>query len=369
MSARDLAHDARRATPQAIVGALKTDRECAASQSPNWSALLLVVAALGATLAVPIFLGGEQALLGTLHLSAIGYVGLLGMMTASWIARALKLRMLLHRMDVRPGFAHVVQISLATDFGFLATPAGLGGYAASLYYMRRAGASTSVAAAVTAADQGLDIAFFALALPFVGLAFFGSGLPPALVYAALGTSAALLLLALGAWLARRRLHAWMSRFGSGNARWPKLSRALQSFTDFRSRLLTQMRNLVAAGPGFFFGVFAWTAVQWTTRYGVLWMVLSLLGYRLSLPLIVALQALVLHVAQWTGVPAGGGGAELGLSAVLATWVPTTTLATALLLWRMTTLYLSLAAGAVAIALLARRSVPAAHIASAPEVLS
>jgi uncharacterized protein (TIRG00374 family) len=96
-------------------------------------------------------------------------------------------------------------------------------------------------------------------------------------------------------------------------------------------------------------------MQWLARYGILWWIFVLLGHRVPFALIVALQALILHVAQWSGVPAGGGGAEIGLSTALAAWAPAATLGTALLLWRMTTLYLSLAAGGVAIARLGRRS--------------
>jgi len=74
-----------------------------------------------------------------------------------------------------------------------------------------------------------------------------------------------------------------------------------------------------------------------------------------------LQALVLHAAMWTGVPAGGGGAELGLTAALTSWVPASSIATALLLWRVATLYICLIAGAIAIAWLSRHR---GHLANA-----
>jgi uncharacterized protein (TIRG00374 family) len=119
-------------------------------------------------------------------------------------------------------------------------------------------------------------------------------------------------------------------------------------------MLAQLRMLADGGAGFIAGVFALTVLQWLTRYGILWLVLLLLGYQVSFWLLLALQGLVLHVAQWSGIPAGGGGAELGLGATLTTWVPATSLATALLLWRMVTLYLALLVGAIAIARLARR---------------
>lgn len=325
--------------------------------------VLLVVFALAATLLVPLYFGGEAALRATLHLSIGAYGALFAAILASWIARTVKLQLLLRRMGVAVGFVHMFEISLATDFGFLATPAGLGGYAASVYYVRRAGAPISAAAALTAADQALDLVFFAIAVPVAGFAFFGSALPPKLVAAALATSAALMAFVLIALLARRQ--SWLSpralqRLGT---RWPRLQRAV---AEFRAQAGTQTRLLLGGGPLFLGGAFALTVLQWFTRYGVLWLVLVLLGYPVSFWLLLALQALVLHVAQWSGVPAGGGGAELGLTASLATWVPAATLATALLLWRMVTLYLALVAGALAIARLARRQVSAANPHGSPD---
>jgi len=329
---------------------------------PGRTGVLLIVLALAATLLVPIYFGGVAALRATLHLSAVGYLGLFALIFASWVARTLKLQLLLRRMGVEVGFLHMFEISLATDFGFLATPAGLGGYAASVYYTRRAGASISAAAALTAADQTLDLVFFGLALPVAGFAFFGSALPHRLVGAALTTCAALTALGLAAWLLQRQAPpaAWQ-KLGS---RWPRLQRA---FDEFRAQAGTQARLLLGGGPIFFGSAFGLTVIQWLTRYGILWLVLVLLGCPVSFWLLLALQALVLHVAQWSGVPAGGGGAELGLTASLATWVPAATLATALLLWRMVTLYLALGVGAIAIARLARRNVSLAALGTSPEM--
>jgi uncharacterized membrane protein YbhN (UPF0104 family) len=95
-------------------------------------------------------------------------------------------------------------------------------------------------------------------------------------------------------------------------------------------------------------------LQQLTRYGILWLALLLLGYPVSFALIFLLQVFVLQAASFTGMPAGAGSAELGLSATLIAWVPGPVLATALLLWRMATLHVGLIAGAIAIAVLARR---------------
>jgi uncharacterized protein (TIRG00374 family) len=316
-------------------------------------ALLLIIAALGATLAVPLLLGGTDALSATLRLPLQAYLALFAAIAVSWLCRALKLRLLLRRLDVQAGFLRVLGISLAMDFGFLATPGGVGGYAAGVYYLSRAGASTSGAATLTAADQGLDLLFFALALPVAGLCLAGSDLPEAWKVLASGTAILALTLALAALLTRRHWRTWLSAADTGLARWPTLRRHAHGAREFCAGFGEQMRLLAAGGPLFLTGVFGLTSLQWLTRYGILWLALALLGHRISFALILSLQSLVIHAAQWTGVPAGGGGAELGLSAALVAWVPANDLAAALLLWRIATLYVGLIAGAAAIALLAR----------------
>ena len=120
--------------------------------------------------------------------------------------------------------ARSLGISLATDFAFMTTPGGVGGYAASVYYLRRAGASASGAAAITAADQGMDVLFFVVALP---LAAFGLLCPMRSVRSlqhgrTVATSAADRAGGAVAWLARGRLAMVGSdRFRSGS-RWPRL---------------------------------------------------------------------------------------------------------------------------------------------------
>jgi uncharacterized protein (TIRG00374 family) len=316
---------------------------------------LLIALALAATLAVPIVLGGNDALWQTLHFPIAGYLAIFAVIVTSWLARAVKLHLLLHRLNVHPRLARTLAISLATDFAFISTPGGVGGYAASVYYLRRAGTSVSGAATITAADQGLDLLFFVLVLPLAGIALIWSDLPETLAILGFGSSACMIALALGALLARRKLAAWLFGTNTINARWPRLQRKQQALREFAVSLRANASLLLAGGPAFLGGVFALTALQWLTRYGVLWLVLILLGHRVSFALILLLQSLVLHAALWTGVPAGGGGAELGLSATLAAWVPATSIATALLLWRVATLYICLVAGAVAIAALAHRS--------------
>jgi uncharacterized protein (TIRG00374 family) len=113
--------------------------------------------------------------------------------------------------------------------------------------------------------------------------------------------------------------------------------------------------LLITGPLWrFIALLMLTTLQWMLRYSALWFILLRLGHRLPLGFVLAVQAVVLHAALWTGVPAGGGGGDLGLAAAFAHWVPWTDMATALVLWRFATLYCPLLLGAAGLAALAWR---------------
>jgi len=319
----------------------------------------LVAAALVATLAVPIVLGGRDAFRDALQLPVQDYLVLLAVIAVSWFARAVKIYWLLHRLNVGAGYWHVFLISLATDFGFISTPGGVGGYAAGIFYVRRAGATTSGAATVTAADQLLDWTFFATALPIAGLGLLHADMPAALAWLAFTTSALMIGFALVALIARRKVVQWLCDENAISRRWPRLRKRQHLLREFFISLRDHSSVLLNGGPLFLLGMLLLSALQWFSRYGVLWVALLLLGHSVPFALTLLLQGLVLHAAMWTGMPSGGGGAEIGLSAALAAWVPATSIATALLLWRVATMYLCLAAGAIAIALLARLHSPAA----------
>ncbi len=333
--------------------------KAAASHRVPWSsgarrAGLLIVVAVLATLAVPILLGGRDVLLQTLNFSPRSYAALVALIATSWIARAWKFHLLLQRIGVCPGFARTLAMSLAIDFAFISTPAGVGGYAASIYYVRRSGASTSAATTVTAVDQLLDLVFFALILPIAGLSLLWSELPTALATLAFATSASMIAIGVGALLMRHGLVRWLLGENLFVRRWPASRRQQHVLQKFFASLHADVHLLMSSGLRGAIAIGALTALQWVTRYGILWAVLVLLGHRVSFALILLLQSLILHAALWTGVPSGGGSAEVGLSAALAAWVPATSMATALLLWRLVTFDVCLIVGIAAVALLAHR---------------
>src|SRR5262249_12058956 len=126
---------------------------------------ILIVGAVAATLLAPILIGGKVAFAQALALPARAYAVLVAVIVANWFARALKLHLLFRGRGARPNFPGTCGCSRAMDFAFMPPPAGVGGYAASVYCARRIGVSLSAATTLTAVDQLLDLAFFTLALP------------------------------------------------------------------------------------------------------------------------------------------------------------------------------------------------------------
>jgi len=325
-------------------------RQGAGTLSGQRARRVVVLAVLSASLLVPLALGGEEALHAALGFPARAYPLILGAVAASWLCRAVKLQLLLERLAVRHAFLHTFAMSVATEFGFAATPAGIGGYAASVYYLQRAGTTSSGAATLTAADQVLDLIFFALAFPLAALAMPAAAAPAGISGVLRGMSAAMFAGACLAWFARRPLRRWMSGAAAGTPR--GLADALRSFV---AGMCADTAIVLRGGPPFLCALLGLTALQWLGRYGVLWLVLAALGNPGSFAAVFLLQACVLHAAQWTGIPSGAGAVELGIGAALFTSVPAVDLAAGLLVWRAATVYSIMGAGALAIAWLARRA--------------
>ncbi len=307
---------------------------------------------------MPVLLGGRDVLFSTLQLSAKTYFSIFALTAAGWALRAAKQGLLMRRLGVHAGIVRVFAISQATEFAFLATPGGVGGYAAGIWYLRSAGASYAAATAIAAADQVLDLVFFAAAIPFALLFLVDAPEIGMLRELARISGALTAFVVLGLFLARRRLDAWL--FGADMAtgwieRLPFLRKRRVELRGFVANLRVQTRALTNSPFAWQAALWVCTALQWLARYAVLWLILRVLGEPVPYALLFLLQGLVLHAAQWTGVPAGAGGADLGLAASLVAFVSAPTLAAALLLWRGATLYLSLGAGIAAIVTLRARS--------------
>jgi uncharacterized protein (TIRG00374 family) len=324
----------------------------------SWLWLIGAAAVLGGAI-VPLALGGADALVAASHVSLAAVAALAGLALASALARAIKLRLLALRLGQRVGVARALIASLTSDAAFQATPAGAGGYPATVFLLRRGAVPMSAGLAICAADQALDTLFFVLALPLACAFDLGDAVPASWHAFAWIPAAAVAIAALaivGAWRSHARWWPPLRRLLL-RVRWLRQRRT--RMRAFRRNLLSDLARLRSGSPIVTLALACSVAAQWTARYAVLWLALAALGHPLHFGLVFVAQSVALHAAQWTGVPGGVGGGDVALAGALSPWAPLAVLGPALLLWRLTTFHAVLLAGAVAFACDRRRIGPAA----------
>ena len=313
----------------------------------NGKAIAAAIVGVALALGVPFALDGANFIGALADVAPGALVMLAALALISGIAKAGKLQLLQLRLGQQRPFRRTLAISLASDFAFLTSPAGVAGYMVNITLLRRAGSSWSTAASVVAGEQALDLVFFAVCVPLCALFAIAPLMQvissvPTRVYAAV---ALLTLMTAGLWYGRHRIAAFVGNFVA--------VRRPGRIAAFISELRSQLVEIANGDRRNNSRLLLLTGVQWFARYGALWWALDALGHRLPFGFILVLQAGVLHLAQWTGVPGGGGGADLALAAVLSHWLPQATLAVVLPLWRFSTLYVPLIAGALSFAALPR----------------
>jgi uncharacterized protein (TIRG00374 family) len=311
-------------------------------------------AAIVAGAIVPLALGGRDALVAASEIPFSGVAGLAGLALASALARAIKLRLLAMRLGQPLGVARSLITSLASDAAFQATPAGAGGYPATVLLLRRGGVPMSAGLAMSAGDQALDTLFFVLALPLACAFDLGDAVPESWHELAWIPAAAVALVALaivGLWRSHER---WWPRLRRQVLRVRFLRKRRTRLRAFRNDLIADLARLCNGSPFVTLALACAVAAQWLARYGALWLALAALGHPLHFGLVFVAQSVALHVAQWTGVPGGVGGGDVALAGALSPWAPLAVLGPALLLWRLTTFHAVLLIGAIAFACDRRR---------------
>jgi uncharacterized protein (TIRG00374 family) len=315
---------------------------------------LLGAAAVAGGAVVPLALGGHDAIAAASGISLAAITGLAGLALTSALSRAVKLRLLAMRLGQQLGVARALIVAFASDAAFQATPAGAGGYPATVLLLRRGGVPMSAGLAMCAADQALDTLFFVLALPLACAFDLGDAVPESWHAFAWVPAAAVALAALaivGAW--RSQSHWWpMLRRQLLRVRWLRLRRT--RLRAFREHLLADLARLRTGTTAVTMALACAVAAQWTARYAALWLALAALGRPVHFGLVFVAQSAALHAAQWTGVPGGVGGGDVALAGALSPWAPLAVLAPALLLWRLTTFHAVLLSGAIAFACDRRR---------------
>lgn len=295
------------------------------------------------------------------HLRRVGWgmkAWLLAAIVFAWLCNGTRVFLLTHSLGYRLRYIQCLSVSLSSEFGIAATPAGMGGAAIRLTLLKRAGVSLAHGASMLAMDVALDSLFFLLLLPFAALSLarnpkihlFFRGVDSAALLAAILLVVLVIasivkivtakngdLYILFRWisshsaLSRRRLPARLRM-----ARWKATSGWRQMTGGFIQLLHLRWGSVLLT--------FACASMQWICRYSVL----PLLLYSLSIPcdpvLLFFLQGLLFTGSLLVVLPGGGGGVEVGAAIVLRQVIPPYLVGIVVLLWRFFTYHMYLLGG-------------------------
>jgi uncharacterized protein (TIRG00374 family) len=235
-------------------------------------------------------------------------------------------------------------ITFVTDLAFLSSPAGAAGCVVNISLLRTNGVSLSVSTTVVGAKQVLDFVFFAVTIPIAAISALvplAHLVPMVSRSVCVALLVAVLLFVLAFWCGRHYMAGVLHNLVHAI---PRFQAGQERIGQFVVELREQVHTIVNGTDKQNVALLMLTALQWFTRCGVLWLVLLEFDYKLPFGFVLVLQAVVLHLAQWTGIPSGGGSADLGLALALGAWASTPAIATVLLLWRFSTLYFPLMVG-------------------------
>ncbi|WP_129140534.1 lysylphosphatidylglycerol synthase transmembrane domain-containing protein [Modicisalibacter coralii] len=307
---------------------------------------LLVGAALLTALAVPLALGGGDALaaLATFPLDTLAVM--LALVAICWNLNALRLRLLLAGRAGRLRHAETLGIVMASEFAICISPGGSGGPLTLLGLLARRGVAPAESGAIFAVDQLTDLTFFLVALLSVALYLLSgsSGVEPVWVAGLAGS----LIMALGlAGLTLRHFRSLLRITGVGLRR---LGLPLRHRLGLVRRLLHFRRALIATlrlPRRILVTVFALATLHWLLRYSVLYLAVRGLGGQIDWAWTFLIQMLAMAAGQVSVLPGGAGSSELAVAALLTPMLGGRHTAAAILVWRFVTYYCYLLAGAPA----------------------
>jgi uncharacterized protein (TIRG00374 family) len=317
---------------------------------------MTIAAAVAASLLIPFAFGGGATFLTLGAFPVAEFVTIVVAVLISWLAKAAKFWLLASHLDRRATFSSCAAVSLGCDLGFSATPGGLGGYAASLYLFGCCGMRAASAAAIAAADQLLDLMFFAVAVPLASACTVGP-IVTVTESGVVATATVVVVIAFFALIIGLVVSGMRHRLLTAVLKMRRARRRLVEVRRWWGDLKHHLRELLAMQPQRVAAVLFTTAVQWIARYAILGIALSALGAPAPYMPLLLIQSVALHAGQWTGVPGGVGGADVLLLEMLRPWGTTETLAAAVLVWRLATFHLTLLAGVFAFWFAAGRRSP------------
>jgi glycosyltransferase 2 family protein len=281
---------------------------------------------------------------------------LLGMIVFAWLCNGSRIFILSRSLGYRLSYLQSLSVSLSSEFGIAATPAGVGGAAIRLGLLKRAGVPLAHGTTMLAMDVALDSLFFLILTPFAVISIYqndkirtiiGSIQAFDIIIALSSVIASLVMIAFLYRTKRlkRSMHLLMLTSILMKYRLPGRLRLRRwkAAAGFH-KMIEGFVHLLHLKWGAIVLTFVVASMQWTCRYSIL----PLLLYGLSVPcnpvLLFLLQGFLFTGSLLIVLPGGGGGVEISAAIILRQIVPPYLVGVIILLWRFFTYHLYLLGG-------------------------
>lgn len=303
----------------------------------------MIVLALGFPLLLTAWIGGSDAWQRVRQFPLGILLLMLFLACLCWNLNAARLRLMLGGRAGPLGQRGALGIELASKFALCATPGGSGGPATLLVLLAQRGLPPSKGSAVFLIDQGCDMLFFLSMLGGLVILSLVSDVNwphQALVQSALaGLVACAALVSLLVYQLPRLLRArrfrltWLSR-----DRRLRLARGCLGFRQALKVTLSLPHTTLAA-------MLLLTTAHWLMRYSLLYLAVLGVGGEVDWVWTFLTQMLAMAASQLSFLPGGAGAAEVGVGSLLLPLMAAEQAAAAVLIWRLISYHLYLAAGA------------------------
>lgn len=304
---------------------------------------VMIALALIAPLVLTAWLGGAGALQRVRHFPVELLLFMLLLAVLCWNLNAMRMRLMLGGRAGRLGQHGALGIELASKFALCATPGGSGGPVTLLMLLAQRGFPPAKGAAMFLIDQGCDLLFFMAMLS--GLVLFSLLSDTQWPHQSL-IQFALIGLALIATLVGVVMHFLPSLLRAGGVitRWPSRYRR-----RWLVRRLLRCRHVLKVTlklpRSILFAMLALTTAHWLMRYSLLYVAVLGVGGQADWMWTFLTQMLAMAASQFSFLPGGAGAAEVGVGSLLLPLMERDQAAAAVLVWRLVSYHLYLAAGA------------------------
>jgi uncharacterized protein (TIRG00374 family) len=307
--------------------------------------LVLLVASIALSLAIPFFLGGLRQFELLHRLPWWAAILFFLLMVMSWAFNALRTRFLMKATGRYVSFSEAALTTISAEFAGVTTPGAVGMAATYTFLFHNLGVELGEAVGLVGLIVVTDLAFYGTLMPLAAFSQIFEGTP---LQSAFQLVTIILVIVVGgalflwmlvrhyrriyhlvsrqmakvAWLAKRRY-----RLARGTVKFIHAMRLLERMT-WRQRL-----SLYAITVGF-----------WLPRYLVLVWVIVLVGKSVPFSYLFLVQGVLNLGGQVFILPGGGGTVDAGYVGFMSPYLDVTTTAFTLLVWRTYTFYWYLIVG-------------------------